>query len=344
MKAAVLTGIEQIEIQDLPDPEVKDDHDVLMKVNAVGVCGSDIHYYKTGRIGDQIIKYPFKIGHEFTATVVEIGSKVSRVKSGDVIAVDPAISCGECDQCLDGRKHTCRNLQFMGNPGEHEGCLSEYVVLPEFCCYPLDKNWDVMAGVLVEPLSIGNYAASFIKDLQVKTVGILGAGPIGLSVLLNLRGYDIEKAYMTDKLDYRVEYAKASGAFWTGNPDKLDIAAEISAQEPLLLDAVFECCGQQEAINQAIEILKPGGHLIMVGIPEVDGIYFNIHDMRRKEITFHNVRRQNECMDSTMNFISGNKDVTRMVTHKYKLNDIVDAFELVASYGDGVIKAVIEFD
>jgi L-iditol 2-dehydrogenase len=343
MKAAVLAGIEKIELRETPEPEIKDDHDVLMKVNAVGVCGSDIHYYKTGRIGDQIIKYPFKIGHEFAATVEKTGSAVTRVKPGDLVAVDPAISCGECDQCLQGRKHTCRNLQFMGNPNEHDGCLSEYVVLPESCCYPLDENLDAIAGVLIEPLSIGNYAVTFIKDLPVKTAGILGAGPIGLSVLYNLRDYNLDKVFVTDKLDYRVENAKASGAYWSGNPDKVDVPSEISAQEPLLLDAVFECCGQQEAIDQAIEILKPGGHLILVGIPETDEIHFKIHDMRRKEITFHNVRRQNECMDSTINFLEGNKDVEGMITHKFSLDQIEDAFNLVASYGDGVIKAVIEF-
>ena len=344
MKAAVLTGLEEIEIIDKPDPVLKDENDVLMKVNAVGVCGSDIHYYKTGRIGDQIIHYPFQIGHEFVATVTEIGSNVTRVKPGDVVAVDPAIYCGECDQCLQDRKHTCRKLVFLGNPDEHEGCLAEYLVLPEICCFPMGENADLDCGVLVEPLSIGNYAASFIKNLDVKTVGILGAGPIGLSVLLNLREYDVDRVYMTDKLDYRVENAKTSGALWAGNPDKTDVAVEIQSKEPLLLDAVFECCGQQEAIDQAMQILKPGGHLILVGIPEVDNIQFNIHDMRRKEITFHNVRRQNECMDSTMNFISKNKDVTALITHKYKMDDIVNAFELVSSYGDGVIKAVIELD
>ena len=155
MKEAVLTGIEKIELREIKDPDLLNDNDVMMKVNAVGVCGSDIHYFKTGRIGDQVIKYPFKIGHEFSATVEKVGSKVSRVKKGDLIAVDPAISCGECDQCLAGRKHTCRNLQFMGNPDEHEGCLSEYVVLPESCCFPLAKNMSASDGALIEPLSIG---------------------------------------------------------------------------------------------------------------------------------------------------------------------------------------------
>jgi L-iditol 2-dehydrogenase len=344
MKAAVLTGIEHLEIREFTKPSIEKSNEVLLKVDAVGVCGSDIHYYKTGRIGKQIINYPFTIGHEFVATVSEIGTKVTRVKPGDVVTVDPAISCGICDQCLQGRRHTCRNLKFMGNPGEHSGCLSEYVVLPEDRCYSLNKDFNALEGVLVEPLAIANYAVKFIDKIDVGTVGILGTGPIGLSVQLNLRTIDVEKIYVTDKLDYRIEKAKDLGTVWGGNPDKVDIVSEVTKAEPLLLDVVFECCGQQDAINQAIRILKPGGHLIIVGIPEVDEISFDIHNLRRKEITIHNVRRQNECTNSAIDFIANNRDVSKLVTHKYNFNEIVEAFELVAGYKDGVIKAVILFN
>jgi L-iditol 2-dehydrogenase len=344
MKVAVLTGIEHLEIYEYTKPVITKDKEVLLKVDTVGVCGSDIHYYKTGRIGNQIIKYPFSIGHEFVATVSEIGTKVTRVKLGDVVAIDPAISCGECDQCLQGRNHTCRYLQFIGNPGEHEGCLSEYIVLPEECCYPVDKHLNSVEGVLVEPMSIADYAVKFIDNLDVGTLGILGVGPIGLSVLLNIRERGLENIYVTDKLDYRIKKAKELGAVWGGNPNKDDVVFEVTKSEPLLLDVVFECCGQQDAISQAIQLLKPGGHLIVVGIPEVDEISFDIHKLRRKEITIHNVRRQNKCMKSAIDFIANNRVVSELVTHKYSFNEIADVFELVAGYKDGVIKAIIQLN
>ena len=344
MKAAVLTGIEKIETREQEMPTIRSSTDVLLEVLSVGVCGSDIHYYKTGRIGDQIIKYPFRIGHEFVARVSEVGENVKNVRHGDLVAVDPAISCGQCDQCRNGREHTCRNLAFLGNPDEHEGCLSEYIALPEKCCYTLPENMNINHGVLIEPLSIGNYSVSFISSLNPQNIGILGAGPIGLCVLFNLRPIKPSKVYMTDKLNYRTEIAEQFGAAWAGNPDTIDIVYRIKELEPDLLDVVFECCGQQEAIDQAIEILKPGGHLVIVGIPEIDKINFDIHELRRKEITVHNVRRQNNRMQSTIEFVSKNEDVLNLITHKYNFNEIEKAYELVAGYSDNVIKAVIEMN
>ena len=147
---------------------------------------------------------------------------------------------------------------------------------------------------------------------------------------------------MTDKLDYRTEVAEQFGAAWAGNPNKIDIVFKLNELEPDLLDVVFECCGQQDAMDQAIKILKPGGHLVIVGIPEVDSINFDIHELRRKEITLHNVRRQNNCMRSTIDFVSKNDDVLNLITHKYNFSEIDKAYDLVAGYSDNVIKAVIE--
>ena len=133
MKAMMLTGIRQMEMQDVPVPVIQNDNDVLLKIEYVGVCGSDVHYYETGRIGSQIVQYPYAVGHECTATVVKIGSGVIGLKEGDPVVVEPAISCGYCDQCQAGRPHTCRQLKFLGCPGQIDGCLSEYIVMPAEC-------------------------------------------------------------------------------------------------------------------------------------------------------------------------------------------------------------------
>jgi len=262
MKAAVLTGIRKATIIDVPDPELERATDVLLKLSAVGVCGSDIHYYTTGRIGEQIVRYPFTLGHECTAIVERTGRGVTRVQPGDFVAIDPAVSCGHCDQCGNGRYHTCRNLLFLGSPGQLEGCLSEFIVMPQECCFPLKPGMTFEQGVLVEPLSIGIYAVKLLNNPNAESVAILGAGPIGLSVLLAARDSGVASIYVTDKIDFRLNAAKSAGANWIGNPDKSDIVKEIQTLQPPLLDAVFECCGKQEAINQAINLLKPGGTLL----------------------------------------------------------------------------------
>ena len=124
MKAITLSDIQQMEIVDIPMPQIQEDSDVLLKIEEVGVCGSDVHYYETGRIADQIIEYPFIVGHECAATVAEVGSAVTRVRVGDRVAIDPALSCFACDQCRDGRENTCQRLRFLGCPGQAAGCCS----------------------------------------------------------------------------------------------------------------------------------------------------------------------------------------------------------------------------
>jgi L-iditol 2-dehydrogenase len=136
MQAAALTAPGTMSLVERPETEQPSADEVLIKVEAVGVCGSDIHYYREGRIGGQVVEYPFVVGHEFSGIVLEVGTSVTRVKTGDRVAVDPAVSCGVCDQCRGGRAHTCRNLRFLGCPGQMEGCLVERIVMPARCCFP----------------------------------------------------------------------------------------------------------------------------------------------------------------------------------------------------------------
>ena len=332
-----------MELRDAEMPKIQAKTDVLLKVGVVGVCGSDVHYYTTGRIGSQIVKYPFRVGHEFAATVHETGSLVTMIRPGDRVAVDPAMSCGECDQCRSGRRHTCRRLRFLGCPGQAEGCLAEYVVMPEACCFPLGRSMSLEQGALAEPLSIGLYATRLAGVLPAWKIAVLGTGPIGLSVILCAKALGVEKIYATDRIQARLDAARRAGAIWTGNPEKEDVRGAIADAEPLLLDAVFECCGQQEALDQAVELLKPGGRLAIVGIPETDRVSFSIDLLRRKEISIQNVRRQNECFQEAINLIeSGKVKPDFMVTHRFRLEHAKEAFDLVASYGDGVVKAMIK--
>lgn len=346
MKSMKLTALREMEMRDVPKPEIAKDTDVLVKMVRVGICGSDVHYFTEGAIGSQVVQFPFTIGHEGSGIVEAVGSAVARVKPGDRIAFDPAMSCWKCQQCLAGRPHTCTNQKFLGCPGQSEGCLSEYIVIPEESCFPIPDSLSFDEAAIVEPLSIGVYAVSLSIPMPGSKVGILGAGPIGLSVLLPARAQGAERIYITDKIDARLEIASKAGADWTGNPDRTDIVAAVAEREPQGLDVVFECTGEQDAMDQALFLLKPGGKLLLIGIPGAKNrVSFDINQLRRKEIVVQNVRRQNGCVQPAIDMIAGNAfDVNVMVTHHYPFSRTKEAFDLVAGYRDGVVKAMVVFE
>jgi len=346
MRIARLTGIRDIWIEDAPMPSVVADTDVLIEMKRVGVCGSDVHYYTEGAIGSQVVAFPWAAGHEGAGVVREVGASVSKVKPGDRIAIDPTTSCGACDQCLGGRRHTCRNQKFLGCPGQGEGCLAEWVVLPESCCFPIPDAMTLEQAALVEPLSIAAYAVTLAGSLAGKTVGILGAGPIGQCVLAAAKAAGAVDVYVTDKIDVRLLAARNAGASWMGNPDRENVLIAIAERVPLQLDVVFECSGDVDAIDQAVDLLKPGGKLMLVGIPgKLNRISLDINQLRRKEICIQNVRRQNECVDKAIELIATKAvDIDYLITHRFAYDRTADAFELVADYRDGVLKAMIGFD
>ena len=345
MKAALLTGIRRFAIEEVPTPNIVKDDDVLIRIKMVGVCGSDIHYFTAGRIGDQIIRYPFIIGHEATGIVENVGKKVTRVKSGQRIALDPAVNCGHCDQCRVGRVNTCRNLRFLGTPQQMGGALCEYIVLPETCCYPISNRLTFEQAVLSEPLAIAIYAVERSRLRAESSVAILGCGPIGMSVLHVLRTKEVGNVYVTDKIQTRLKFAGELHPRWSGNPVATNIVEEILKCEPLQLDVVFECCGDPAAIGQAIQLLKPGGTLMLIGIPVNDEISLPVHELRRREITIVNVRRQAHCTSPAIALMENRQiKIEDLTTHHFPLTKATAAFATVANYRDGVMKAMIVVD
>jgi L-iditol 2-dehydrogenase len=344
MKSVKLTGIRRMEIIETQEPAITDVHDVKIKMITIGICGSDIHYYTQGAIGSQVVQYPFTVGHECAGVVTAVGKSVTRVKEGDIIAIDPAMPCFECDQCRAGRHHTCRKLKFLGCPGQAEGCLSEYIVMPEESCFPMTGSLTADDGAISEPLAIGVYAVKQSGGLKGLNIGILGFGPIGLSVLLASRTQETGKIYVTDKLEPRLEIAMKQGSAAIFNPDKNNIRKEILGREPAGLDVVFECCGQQEAFDEAIDILKPGGKLVVIGIPEFDRWSMDVDNTRRKEITIQFIRRQVGCVEPALNLLnSGIASSNSFITHRFPFEKTAEAFDMVAGYRDGVMKAMIDF-
>ena len=343
MKIACFTALRRIELLDAPEPRIQRAGDVLLQIDRVGICGSDVHYYLEGRIGDQVVQYPATLGHECSATVLEAGPAVRGLAAGDRVAVDPAFSCGICDQCLAGRANTCRRLMFMGAPGQAPGAAAQRYVAPAAACTVAPASVSQDEAMLAEPLSIGLHAVRLSRLAAGMKIGILGAGPIGLSVLLCAKATAACAARVTDLLDKRLVVARHCGADATLNARRCDVAAEIGRTDPHGLDLVFECSGDPACIEQGQSLLRPGGGLMLVGIPPVDAATFNPHRTRRAELWFQAVRRQNDCVAAVVRWIAEKRlDPSPLLTHRFPLEQISAAFELVAGYRDGVVKAVVD--
>jgi len=342
VKAAFVTGPRRMEIRDIPMPRIQRDDEVLLKVDMVGVCGSDVHIYKTGQIGGLAAEFPWIVGHECAGTVAAVGASARGLTPGRRVAVDPLIACGRCDQCLSGRKHTCRNQKFLATPGQAPGALAEYVVLPAECCYPIPDSMSFVQAALSEPLAVALHARNLARIQPGQTAAVLGCGPIGLCVLASLRQAGAGRLYATDLLDYRLEAARRMGADWTGSPLRQDVVGSIVRAEPAGVDFAFECAGQQETVDGGLRLLRPGGMLLLVGISEQERITIDIHPARRHELTLQNVRRQNECVREALDIVAGEKvNLDPLATHDFALADSQAAFEMVSEYRDGVIKAMI---
>jgi L-iditol 2-dehydrogenase len=342
MRAVQLTALRKLELTDLPDPEITRPDEVLIKVDKIGVCGSDIHYFDSGRIGSQVVEFPFRVGHEMGGTVAAVGAEVTRVKVGDEIAVEPAISCNNCDQCKSGRENTCRNNRFLGCPGQIEGCMSEYIIMPEENCFPTFGNITLEQASLCEPLPIGIYALQRAQVKPADKIAILGSGPIGLCVMVAARAMGITDIFMTDLIPERLDVAKRGGAAWAVNPKETDAVAECFKHFEFGVDVAIECAGEQETLDHGIDMLRPGGKLAVIGIPAIDRVSFIAERYRRKETTIYNIRRQVRCVQPAIDLIADGKvDVNFMVTHHFDLEESQEAFELVSGYQDGVVKAIV---
>jgi L-iditol 2-dehydrogenase len=345
MKAAVLTGIREVEVREVPKPALKAGDDVLLRMAVAGLCGSDLHYFIADKIGAESVPYPALVGHECSAVVEAVGPGVKRIKPGTRVAIEPSISCGSCDRCLAGRSNLCRRLQFLGHPGERDGCLAEYIVMPEKCCFPIPPEMTMTEATLAEPLSIAVHALQLANGAPGRTIAVLGSGPIGLSVILAAKAAGVAEVYATDIVDARVEAARRAGAVWADNADKTDVVRAIMDRHPLGLDAVFECSGDQAAVDQAAEIVKPGCRIFQIGIPMTESISYPASKMRRKEITIQNIRRQNRCLERAITLI-GMKvvKIAWIASHTFALAETGRAFAMAADRTDGILKATIAFD
>ena len=346
MKAIRLYGPGDFRLDDVPVPELGPGQ-VLLQVLAVGVCGSGVHYFLDGGIGEDKVTEPFVIGHEFSARVAALGPGVSGPPVGTRVAVEPAISCGTCEFCQEGHPNLCENILFCSTPPT-QGALREYMTHPADLIFPLPNSMNDEEGAVLEPLGIALHAVRLAKLRPGDTIAILGSGPIGLLTLQVAMASGARAAYVTDLVPERLAMAKQFGATAT-----LKVDASGGARDPVAwvmeqtggrgVDVAFETAWADETPAQAAEVTRRGGKVIMAGIPRENVALFPAHYCRRKGLTIKYVRRMKHTFPRAIAMVrDGLLDVQRVVTHRFPLEKAAEAYDLVASYKDGVVKAIIK--
>ncbi|MDO8684818.1 MAG: NAD(P)-dependent alcohol dehydrogenase [Armatimonadota bacterium] len=327
-----------------PVPQVKPD-EVLIRVKSVGVCASDLHYYKEGRIGTNVVEKPLIIGHEPSGVIEEVSAEVVGLRKGDRVAIEPAKPCRECKFCRQGYTNVCKSVEFFGTP-PIDGALREFVAWPARLAIPIPENVSFDEAAMVEPLSVGVYAVKVSDMKGGETIAILGAGAIGLSVLQAAKLKGADKIIVTEPVAERRQVALKLGAHTVIDPSQGNVIEQALAanggNEP---DIVFECAGEPETFAQAVEIARPLGTVVIVGIPSADEYSFPASPSRRKGLTIKLLRRSRGVTEESIEMVSrGLVNVASFATHTFPLEKTREAFELAAAKTDGVIRAVIHVD
>ena len=342
MKAARLYGVRDIRIKEMPVPE-PGPGEVLLRVRAVGICGSDLHYYREGGTGEATIKEPLILGHEFAAEVAALGPGVTGLQVGQAVAVDPSNACGHCEFCIEGNSNICPQVSFCGTVGV-DGAMREYLAHPARLCHPLPQSMSFTDGAVLEPLGIGVHAVDLGKQKTAATVAVLGCGPVGLLTMQVARAAGASRIFATEVLDYRLEAAKECGATDTYNAQREDIVARIMAEtHGRGVDVVYEAAGAAETPEQSVQICKPGGTVVLIGIPSEDETRFTASSARRKGLTLKAARRMREVYPRSIALVeAGLAELQSVVTHHFPLDQVNEAMDLLDGYGDGAIKIILD--
>lgn len=339
---AILKVPGTMEIRPAEVPEPKDD-EVLIKVEYVGICGSDVHGFESGPfIPPKDPNQEIGLGHECAGTVVKVGAKVTKFKPGDRVCIEPGVPCGKCRFCLEGHYNICPDVDFMATQPNYKGALTNYLCHPESFTYLLPDNMNTMEGALVEPASVGMHAAMKAGVKPGDKVVILGAGCIGLMTLQACKMMGVQDIVVVDVIEKRLNFAKELGAMETVNGMKEDTIARCHELLGVLgADVVFETAGSQITTKQALDIVIKGGKIMIVGTISGDAP-INFLKINR-EVTIQTVFRYANRYPATISAISSGKfDVKSMVTHEYRYEDVQKAFEESVNKKNEIIKGVIK--
>jgi L-iditol 2-dehydrogenase len=301
----------------------------LIRVSAVGLCGSDAHWYEHGSTDDTRLEQALILGHEFAGTV-ETGSWAGRR-----VAVDPAVPCLTCDACAEGLEHLCRNIEFAGH-GRTDGALRRYLTWPERCLVPLPDELTDAEGALLEPLGVSLHAIDLARKLrptqdQWQSVGVFGSGPIGLLLIAALRSSGLSDVIATDRLEHRLSAAVAMGATMTAlaTSEGQEVEQIVAAANGRGLDVAFDASGDPAATESAIAAVRPGGIVVLVGIPSADRTVFTASSARRKEVSMIVCRRMKpgDLVHATDLAASGAVQLSHIISDRFALEEVDTAFK-----------------
>ena len=342
MKVAVMTGIGKIGYERRPVPEPQDD-EVLVKLEYVGICGSDLHYYESGAIGGYVVKPPFVLGHEPGGIVVKTGKNVRGLKAGDKVALEPGKTCGHCEFCRQGKYNLCPDVVFFATPPV-DGVFAEYVAHKADLCFKLPENVSTMEGALIEPLAVGFHAAMQGGARFGQRALVFGAGCIGLVSLLALKALGVSEVYVVDVVASRLQKAEQLGASAVVNGAEEDVAArlaELTGGEGI--DLAIETSGSETAANQAIGAAKKGSVIVFVGYGRTGRTTLSMSLALDKELTFKTVFRYRHIYPLAIRAVAeGRVNLKGVVSHVFGFDELQRAMDLSVSDKERIVNAVVK--
>jgi L-iditol 2-dehydrogenase len=345
MQVVKLYGPRDFRVEEVPLPPDPGPGEALIRVGVVGVCGSDLHTYTDGRIGDTVIQKPLVLGHEFAGTVATVGPDAHDglhrpLTPGERVAVDPGKPCWHCDRCEAGCPNLCRHLGFMGLAPD-DGALQEYLIVPARNCFPIPDLFSLDDGALLEPLGVAIHAVD-LSHLRVgQAVAVLGCGPIGLLIIRLAKLSGASPVFAFDQFDWRLAAAQHWGADDVINiRDGEPVAALRARNHTRGADVVFEAAWAGDAVAQAVEMADLGARVVLVGIPGDDRASFKHSTARRKGLLILMSRRMKHTYPRAF-ALAHTFALSDLVTHRFDLRHTADAYALNTAYQDGVIKIMI---
>ncbi len=349
MTAVRIHGPADMRVETVPHPGPPGPGQALVRVTAVGICGSDLHTFKDGRIGDTVVDKPLILGHEFAGVVEAVGpdsfdGNFQPLQVGTRVAVDPAQPCWHCEQCELGYPNLCLNLHFCGLSPD-PGSLCQWMHMPARTCFPIPDSIDDVTAALLEPLGIAVYAVDLARLRVANSVAILGAGSVGLSILKLAKLSGAQPIFVSDKFPWRLAVAEKMGAIPI-NCDEVDpvqVVQEMTNGRGV--DVAIEAAWADHSVQQAAEMARRGGRLVIVGISEDDDLRFQHSTVRRKGLTIEISRRMRHTYPRSIQLVaSGAVDLLDMVSHRVPLNETPQAFAMNLAYEQEVVKAVVEIN
>ena len=347
MWAARLYAARDIRIERVPLPHQPGSGEALVRVEATGICGSDLHTYGDACIGDVKLESPLVLEHEFAGRVIATGPESrdgndNSLAVGARVAIDPAVACHRCEFCERGHPNLCRRLHFCGLWPD-DGSLREYLTVPARTCFQLPSSVSSEEGALLEPLGVALHAVDLAHLRVHESVAVLGAGPIGLLILKVALLSGAHPVFVTDRLPWRLEYARRFGAHDVIPIDQIDpVKAIVDLTRGRGVDVVIEAAWGGLAVEQAIDMACLGGRVILVGIPSESSLTLPAAPARRKGLTVKFSRRMKHTYNRTIEMVrTGRVSLADLITHRFPLTEAAKAFALNAAYEDEVVKVII---